>query len=143
VIKLPIGIIKAVDELFRVKNEIKLLEAEHTELKDTITQYMSDHSLTSIDGRKAQAIYSVREGNEIDPEGYWEALQGNVDKLLASVTVRMDPKGDKMGARSYLGEEDIISISNPVEIPVLRIKKLTTQPIKVDVPKRRGRVATV
>ena len=141
---IPIGIIRAIDELHRVKNELKLLEAEHTELADTIKQYMTDHNLDTAGGKLAQAILTIRENKELDPEAYWEVLEGDVDKLLASVSVRIEanPKTGRAGARSFVGEDTIDSICSVTEIPVITIKKLKVQkPIKVipDKPTRKTR----
>ena len=144
-VKIPVGIINAIDEYFRVNNEIKLLEAEKGELGTAIKKYMSDHNLDVLEGKKAQAIYSTREGKEIDPEAYWEAIDGDVDKLLASITVRMDPKGDKAGARSYLGEDDITAICGAINIPVLNVKKLKPQRVVIPtkaIPTRRRTLAS-
>ena len=146
-IKVPVGIIKAIDEYFRVNNEIKLLEAEKSSLATTIKQYMENHGLDVVEAKKAQAVYSTREVKEIDPEAYWEAIDGDVDKLLASVTVRMDPKSDRAGARSYLGADDIETICGTINVPVLNVKKLKTQKIVIPKkvatqPKRARRLAT-
>lgn len=143
--KIPVGVIKAIDELFRKKTEMKMLKADIDELSSTVKKFMSDHGLDIIEGKKAQAIYSTREGNEIDPEAYFDAIGGDVDKLLSSVTVRMDPKDDYSGARSFLGEDDISSICHTVDIPVLRIKKLAPMKVEAPVvaaPKRMRKLAT-
>ena len=134
--KLPAGVINAIDKLYELKNEIKMAKDEADECANTIKTYMSNHGLDVMDGRNAQAIYSTREGKEIDTEAYFDLLDGDIDKLLASVTVRMDPKEDRAGARSYLGEEDIESICAPVEIPVLRIKRLVKQTKETPQPKK-------
>lgn len=130
----PIGIIKAIDELYTKKQELKLLETEVDELSSTIKDYMKSHQLKSIDGKKAQAVFNTREVQEIDPEAYWEVLEGDVDKFLSSVTVRLEPNATKglSGARSYLGKDIITSICSIIEVPVLLIKKLKAEkPIPV------------
>jgi len=124
--KTNIGISKAIDELYRVRNEKKILESTESELVETIKTYMVDHEVRELEGKKAGAILTIREQRTIDPEAYFEAINGDVERLLASVNVRMDPdkKHDRAGAKSYLGEVDLKAISSVTYIPSLSVKKL-------------------
>lgn len=128
--KIPLGVIKAIDELYRLRNEVKLLEAAEKELADTIKRYMIEHDLDSIEGRKAEALMTVKELREIDPEAYFDAIDGDTDKFIASVKVRVeaDKKKDKAGANSFLGQEELNSICSTTEVVSLSIRKLKSVP---------------
>jgi hypothetical protein len=131
--KIPFGVIKAVDELFRVRNEIKLLMKVDEELSKGIKIHMQENGLDVIEAKKSQAEFLTRENRSIDPEQYLEALDGDMDKLLSSVTVRIDidKKNDRAGARSYLGEQQLNDISAVTRGPVLSVKKLETKPVSM------------
>ena len=132
--KIPVGVTKAIDELYRVRNDLKLLEAQEKELADTIKQFMIGHEVDSVQAKKAEAVITMKELREVDPEAYFEAIDGDVDKLLASVKVRVEAnkKNDLAGADSYLGQEELNSICSVVEVASLSIKKLI--PIQVGSP---------
>jgi hypothetical protein len=132
--KIPVGVTKAIDELYRVRNDLKLLEAQEKELADTIKQFMIGHEVDSVQAKKAEAVITMKELREVDPEAYFEAIDGDVDKLLASVKVRVEAnkKKDLAGADSYLGQEELNSICSVVEVASLSIKKLI--PIQVGSP---------
>lgn len=142
--KVAVGILKAIDRAFYLRNQISILEAEKKELTDTIKKYMKDNDLKTVEAQEAQAEYGVREPTIIHPEEYLEALDGDLDKLLASVTVRINQTGEQKGARSYLGEEELEAISDFSEIPTLRLtrRKETTKeeaPKKIVTPRPRNR----
>lgn len=124
--KTPVGIIKAVDELFKIRAERKVLEAQEAELADTIKTFMLEHDVTTLEGRKALAQLIMRDQKTIDPEAYFDALNGDVEKLLATVTIRIDTdkKNDRLGAKAFLGEEDIRLISSFTKSASLTVKKL-------------------
>ena len=122
--KIPMGITNAIDELFKVRQDLKMLKVKDTELGTSIKAYMLDHGLDEIEAKKACASISMRPYPIIDPEEYLEALDGDIDKLLASVTVRIDEdeKAGRDGARTYLGKRVLDEIKEEVEVPVLNIK---------------------
>jgi hypothetical protein len=124
--KIPLGVIKAIDELYRLRNEIKLIEAEEKEMADTVKRYMVEHDLDSIEGRKAEAQLTMKELREIDPEAYFDALDGDTDKFISSVKVRVEAnkKKDQAGANSFLGQEELNSICSITEVASLSVKKL-------------------
>lgn len=132
--KIPVGVTKAIDELYRVRNEMRLLEAAEKELADTIKQFMIGHDVDSIQAKKAEAVITMKELREVDPEAYFDAIDGDTDKLLASVKVRVEAnkKKDLAGADSYLGQEELNSICSITEVASLSVKKLA--PIQVIAP---------
>jgi hypothetical protein len=126
--KIPVGVVKAIDELYRLRNEIKLLQAAEKETADTVKRYMVEHDLNSIEAKKAEAVLTIKELREVDPEAYFDAIDGDTDKLLASVKVRVEANKSKdlAGADSFLGQEELNSICSVTEVASLSVKKLKT-----------------
>lgn len=121
------GLKNAIDRIFEVRQDLKRAKSEDTELGTSIKDLMLAQRLDQVEGTRAQANISRRPVYKIDPEAYYEALGGDLDKFMASVIVRMDddPKTGRAGAKSFLGKNIIEEISDVEEIPVLNIKKLT------------------
>ena len=116
----------AIDELLKVRQDLKVLKAEDAKLGTFIKAYMLEHGIDEIEAKTAYAVISQRPYPIIDPEQYLEALDEDFDKFYASVSVRIDEdqKTGRKGARSYLGKEDIEAISESEDVPVLNIRKL-------------------
>lgn len=136
------GIKTAIDELFEVRQDLKILKAKDTELGTSIKAYMIDNGLDEIEAKKAYALISMRPYPTIDPEEYLEALNGDIDKLLASVTVRIDEdeRDGRDGARTYLGKRALDEIKEDVEVPVLNIKPVSVTAKKPKINKQHTKV---
>lgn len=130
----PLVIVKAIDELLLIKDELKILKAKEKERSSFIKKYMVKNKLKVVNGKKAQAVYSTRAANEIDPKAYFELLGGDLKKFLSSVIARTDPTEDRAGARSYLGKDALESICRAISIPVLHIKRLISSQAEETAP---------
>lgn len=116
---------KAIDELFRIRQEIKMLKSDDSEMAASIKLFMLENKLDAIEGTLARAELSIRPYVTVDPEAYFDAIDQDIEKLLATATIRLDPdkEKDRPGARSYLGADTIKEITVETQIPVLNIKK--------------------
>jgi hypothetical protein len=125
-----IGIQKAIDELYRLREERKILLMKEEQLSDAIKDHMLRGGIESIETKEHCALITVRAGGALDPESVLELLRGNMEKFLAIVSVRKT--GDKnkgiKGADYYLSKEDIESITEYSEIVALKISKLAEIP---------------
>lgn len=124
--KIPTSIKKTIDELYDIRQEIKKLKSSDTELSTFIKVYMLERDLDEIESQSAVASIGIRPLPHIDPESYYESLDNDIDKLLASVTVRIDEDRNtgRLGARSFLGNEELKEIVTAEDIPVLSIKRI-------------------
>jgi hypothetical protein len=138
-----IGIQKAIDELYRTREERKILQTKEEQLSDSIKEHMLREGLEEIETKEHCASLSIRSSGSIDPEAYYEALDEDVDKLLATVSVRKESnkKKDTVGADYYLSKEEIESITEPVDISALRITKIAELPKQKAAPKLKARFA--
>jgi len=127
----------AIDELFKVRQNLKMLKAEDVKLGTLIKAYMLEHGIDEIEAKTAYAVISQRPYPIIDPEQYLEALDEDWDKFYASISVRIDEdaKTGRKGARSYLGKEQIEAISESDDVPVLNIRKLEASSRQTPNPK--------
>jgi cellobiose phosphorylase len=124
---------KTVDELFNIRQEIKMNKNEEEELVGTVKQFMLENDLDVLEGTQAYVEMSMRPRATIDPESYYEKLEEDWDRFCETISVRnsTDKKTGKLGARKYLGEEEILEISEVTEVPVMRVKLLPTTKTKV------------
>lgn len=125
-----IGIQKAIDELYRVREERKILQMKEEQLSDAIKDHMLREGIESIDTREHSALLSVRAGGDIDPEAYYEALGENLDKFMSTVSVRKVTvkRTGKLGADYYLSKETIDSLMEFTETVALKVSKITEIP---------------
>lgn len=142
--KVAVGILQAVDELCRVRAERKILEEKEEQLSDTVKDYMVRRQLREIETDEHLATMSVRSGGEIDPEDYYEALDGDFDKFISTIKVRKETKknGQVLGADYYLSKEQLEEITRPTTSYALRIKRLSEEvPIPKPVAKTKVKFA--
>ena len=125
-----IGIQKAIDELYRVREERKILQMKEEQLSDAIKDHMIREGIESIETREHCALMTVRSGGAIDTEAYYEALGENLDKFISTVSVRKETnkKTGKLGADYYLSKETIELITEPSDTVALRVFKLVEVP---------------
>jgi hypothetical protein len=127
--KIPIGVKNSIEELYRVRQQLKLFEKSEAEITDAVKVFMFDNEITLIGGTTVQARLFERPQHIVNPEEFLEALGGDVDPLFKTCTIRLDgnaKKGTK-GVRDYLGNDVIEAISNTVWVPVLAVEKLKPQ----------------
>jgi hypothetical protein len=138
-----IGIQKAIDELYRTREERKILQMKEEQLSDAIKNHMMQEGLELIETKEHCALLSIRLGGAIDPEAYYEALDEDFDKFLETVSVRKETNKKKgaIGADYYLSKETIESITSPVDISALRITKITEVPEQKPAPKLKAKYA--
>jgi len=127
--RLPIGIKNAMEELYDVRQQIKMLKSTEEELSFTVKNWMQENELDEVEGKTTYAELNMRPYRVIDPEEYWEILEGDIDKFLETVNVRLenDKRTGRLGASNYLSEEQIADISEISEVPVLSVKKLVNK----------------
>jgi hypothetical protein len=132
-LRTPTGVTKAIDELYRIRAERKMLEAKEEQLGNAIKNYMKSVNLVEVETREHRAIFSTRIGGAIDPEAYYDVLD-DFDKFIETVIIRKETNKEKglLGADRYLGKEEIENITIPTETPVLRIVRLN----KVESPNK-------
>jgi hypothetical protein len=138
-----IGILKAIDELYRTREERKILQMKEEQLSDAIKDHMMREGLESIETKEHCALLSMRSGGAIDPEAYYESLDEDFDKFLATVSVRKETnkKTGKLGADYYLSKETLESITDPTDVAALRITKITEMPAQKPAPKLKVKFA--
>jgi hypothetical protein len=115
---------KAIDELYRIRQELKMIKTQDYDVSTAIKLYMAEGRLDRIEATLAYAELSFRPYNTVDAEAYFEAIDRDIDKLLATANIRLEPVDDRPGARSYLGEDTIKEITIETKVPVLNIKKI-------------------
>ncbi len=138
-----IGILKAVDELYRIREERKILQMKEDQLSDAIKDHMIREDLEEIETKEHRALLSLRSGGAINPEAYYEALNENFERFLETVSVRKETnkKTGKVGADYYLSKEILESITDPTDIVASRITKLTEVPEQKPTPKLKVKFA--
>jgi hypothetical protein len=138
-----IGIQKAIDELYRTREERKILLMKEEQLSDAIKDHMTREGLESIETKEHCALMSIRSGGAINPEAYYEALNEDFDKFMATVSVRKETnrRTGKPGADYYLSKEMLEYVSEPTETVALRITKITEVPEQKPAPKLKTRFA--
>lgn len=115
---------KKVDKLYNLEKEKKRIDTQIEEERALLKDCMKVNKIDTIEGKVAKAVYSERISKVIDTKAYYEALDGDQDKFMASVTVRMNPSGDRPGATSHLGKEIIEALCAKERIPILKITVL-------------------
>ena len=132
---------KTVDELFEVRQELKVLKRRDEQLSDALKTTMKENGLSIIETSEHCAVLEPRSGGAIDPRAFFEALGKSIRKFFACVTVRKETKENKTGADFYLSKEAIDNIIEPTETVALRITKLTDASSKKPTSNQKVRFA--
>ena len=132
---------KTVDELFDVRQELKVLKRRDEQLSEALKTSMKQNGLSIIETNEHCAVLEPRSGGAIDPRAFFEALGKSIRKFFACVTLRKESKGEKTGADYYLSKEAIDNITEPTEIIALRITKLADAPAKKPAPNQKVKFA--
>ena len=81
------GVRQAIDRLYVVREELKMLRSEETLLKTSISDFMEDNELEAIEAAKAEARMEYRPYPNVDPEGAFEALGEDMEKFFHDVEI--------------------------------------------------------
>jgi hypothetical protein len=133
----------AIDRLYRVRAERKILQEEERQLGEALKKRMQQNGWESLETDEHQVVLESRSGGPISPLAFFKALGRDFKKFISAVSVRKETKDEKLGADYYLSKEAIEAITKQGESSVaLRVKKLPANVKQTVQPKAKANKVT-